>query len=82
MTAADRSVITVRVKPRAHRDEVRRDASGEFEVRIAAPPAEGAANERLLRVLAEHLGIARTRLRIVSGRGSRLKRIAVDAPPG
>lgn len=81
MAGAGRS-ISVRVRPRAHRDEVRPGADGCLEVRIAAAPVRGAANKRLVRILAEHLGVAPSRLRIVSGRGARLKRIAIKPRSG
>lgn len=79
MSPAGRTV-TVRVKPRAHRDEVRAGADGTLEVRVTAPPADGKANERMLRLLARHLGVAPTHLRIVSGHRGRLKRVLVDPP--
>lgn len=75
-------LITVRVKPRAHRDEIRAGAAGELEIRVAAVPIGGAANERLLRVLADYLDIPASRLRIVSGRTGRRKRIAIRDAPG
>lgn len=79
MSAGGRT-ITVSVKPRAHRDEVRTAADGRLEVRVTAPPANGAANARMLRVLARHLGVAPTHLRIAAGHRGRHKRVVVIAP--
>lgn len=70
-------LVTVRVKPRAGRDEIVGVRDGTLEVRIAAPPAQGAANARLLRVLADYYGVAPSAVRLVAGRSSRLKRISV-----
>jgi uncharacterized protein YggU (UPF0235/DUF167 family) len=50
---------------------------GAILVRLAAPPVEGAANEALIALIAESLGIARRAVRIVSGDRSRRKRLAV-----
>ncbi len=73
--------ITVRLTPRAGRDAI--DGWGEdagqrvLRVRVAAPPADGRANEALVRVLAEALGVARSRVAIVSGRRSRAKVVEI-----
>jgi hypothetical protein len=45
----------------------------EIRVRIAAPPVDGAANDALVRFLAERLGVARSAIRLVSGRSGRRK---------
>ena len=56
-----------------------RDADGrdELEVRVAEAPADGAANEAVVRLLAKALGISRSELSIVAGATSRHKRIAI-----
>jgi uncharacterized protein YggU (UPF0235/DUF167 family) len=47
-------------------------------VRVAAPPVEGAANQALVRVLAEELGVARRSVRLVAGAAGRQKLIVVE----
>jgi uncharacterized protein YggU (UPF0235/DUF167 family) len=47
-------------------------------VRVAAPPVEGAANQALVRVLAEELGLARRSVRLVAGAAGRQKLIVVE----
>jgi uncharacterized protein YggU (UPF0235/DUF167 family) len=46
---------------------------GALAVRLAAPPADGAANEELVALLARVLGIARGNVVITRGHGSRTK---------
>jgi uncharacterized protein YggU (UPF0235/DUF167 family) len=46
-------------------------------VRVAAPPAGGAANRELLAIVASALGIARSDLELASGARGRDKRIRV-----
>jgi uncharacterized protein len=53
------------------------DGREELEVRVAAAPADGAANEAVVKLLAEALGISRAEVRIVSGASSRHKRVAI-----
>jgi len=74
--------LTVRVVPRSSRNAVQgRDADGILHVRVTAPPAEGAANVAVEKLLARLLGVPRTSLSLASGRKARLKRfdIPLDA---
>jgi hypothetical protein len=54
---------------------------GALRARVTAPPADGAANEALCRLLARDLGLARRAVRIVSGASSRRKVVEADADP-
>jgi uncharacterized protein (TIGR00251 family) len=76
------AILPVRVTPRSARPGIgawRAGADGreELEVRVAAAPADGAANEAVLRLLAKSLGVSRSDLAIIVGETSRHKRIAV-----
>jgi uncharacterized protein YggU (UPF0235/DUF167 family) len=51
---------------------------GVLRVRVAAPPIEGAANQALLRVLADELGVARRAVRLVAGAAGRQKLVVVE----
>jgi uncharacterized protein YggU (UPF0235/DUF167 family) len=46
-------------------------------VHVAAAPADGAANEAVVVLLAKALGISRSELSILSGAVSRHKRVAI-----
>ena len=48
-----------------------------LEVRLAAPPVDGAANTELLSVLSEALGIPRRDLELAQGASGRRKRILI-----
>ena len=65
--------IEVLVKPRASRDSIEGWREGVLVVRLGAPPVGGAANRALLRLLAGKTGIAKGRVRIVSGEKGRNK---------
>jgi uncharacterized protein (TIGR00251 family) len=70
--------LVVRVQPRARRDEVAGRHGDAIKVRLAAPPAAGAANEALVRFLAERLGVTRSAVRLVAGGASRRKIVAIN----
>ena len=75
------SELLIRAKPRASRSEVlgvRRSPSGEaLEVRVAAPPVDGAANTELLATLSRALGVPGRDLELARGEASRMKRVRV-----
>lgn len=73
-------LLSVRVTPRSARPGVgewKSDPGGRpyLEVRVAAAPTDGAANDELVRLLAKALGLPKSSLRIASGQSARLKRI-------
>jgi uncharacterized protein (TIGR00251 family) len=51
---------------------------GVIKIRIAEPAAENAANEELVDFVAKVLGVSKRSVRIVSGRISRRKVLAID----
>ena len=51
---------------------------GVLRARVGAPAVEGAANNALIRLIAETLGVARRDVRIVAGATSRQKLVVVD----
>jgi len=66
-------VLTVHVVPRASRSEVVGMHGDAVRIRLAAPPVDGAANEELVRFLAERLGVPRAAVTIAAGHTSRRK---------
>jgi len=66
----------VRVKPGASRDEVRIE-DGVVQLRVTAPPADGAANEAVLRLLAVALGRPPRDLTLLRGATARIKLIGI-----
>jgi len=70
-------VFTVRVQPRASRDEVAGVMDGAMKVRLQAPALEDRANLALCEYLAQLLKTPKSAVRILSGDRSRIKRIAI-----
>ena len=76
------SLLAIRVTPRSARPGVgewKSDPAGRpfLEVRVAAAPADGAANAEVVKMLAKALDLAKGDVRIVSGETARLKRLEV-----
>jgi uncharacterized protein len=70
--------LSIRLTPRADREEVTGFEGDTLRVRVTAPPVDGRANEALTRLLASRLGIARGAVRVVAGQASRSKVVAID----
>jgi uncharacterized protein (TIGR00251 family) len=70
--------FAVRVVPRASRSAVEGVHGDALKVRLAAPPVDGAANEALVALLADALGVRPRAVRIVHGTTARTKVIEVD----
>jgi uncharacterized protein (TIGR00251 family) len=70
--------LRLRVQPRASRNEVVGLSGDQIRVRIAAPPVDGAANDTLVRFLADRLGVPRSSLVMTAGTGSRSKVVLVE----
>jgi uncharacterized protein len=60
-------------------DRVDGVVDGVLRARVTAPAVEGAANNALIRLLAEELAVAKRDVRIVAGAQSRQKLVVVDA---
>jgi hypothetical protein len=85
--AADGGVrLMVRVTPRGGRDAIdglRRDADGRaaLAVRVCAAPADGAANESLIRLIARAARLAPGAVTIMRGESGRNKQVWLAGDP-
>jgi len=69
--------IIVSVKPHAKKDHIEAVGEGRYDAQIKAVPAEGKANDALIKLLADYFDITRSRIKIVSGVSSRKKIIEI-----
>jgi len=69
--------ISVRVKPNSRVEGVVTSDDGVVTVRVAAPPAEGKANERLISLLAAHFNVPKSRISIKRGASGRKKIVEI-----
>jgi uncharacterized protein (TIGR00251 family) len=69
--------LKVRVVPRASRSVVMGEHDGALRVRVAAPPVEGAANDELVRTLADALRLPARNIEIIGGHTSKNKLVRI-----
>ena len=65
--------LAIKVQPRASLNEIGEPLGNELRVKVTAPPVDSAANEAVLRLLAERLDCARNQVELVRGHTSRHK---------
>jgi uncharacterized protein len=70
-------ILDVRVTPRASRSQIAGTRNDTLLVRLCAPPVDGAANDELIKLLADALDIPKRNIDIVSGHRSRSKRVRI-----
>lgn len=75
----ERSSVKIRVKvvPNAKTEEVIKEGDG-FLVRVKEPAKEGRANNAVIRLLAEHFGVPKGSIIILSGLKSRNKSVEIS----
>ena len=72
---ADGVLLSVKLQPRASANEIGDALGNELRIKVTAPPVDAAANEALLKLLAQHLDCPRNRVELVRGHTSRHKTI-------
>ena len=74
----ERATIIVQVQPNASQNKLVGFADGVLQLKIAAPPVKGKANQELIKFLSDILGVARSNLTIEKGATSKRKVIAIE----
>jgi uncharacterized protein len=69
--------FSVRVQPRASRDEIAGVIDGALKIRLCAPAVDNRANVALVEFLASVLKTSKSAVRIRSGEQSRTKRVEI-----
>ena len=70
-------MLAVKVQPRAAANQVVDVMGNELRIKVTAPPVDSAANEALIRFLAERLDCGRNQIDLVRGGTSRHKVIKI-----
>ena len=70
---SDGVLLSVKLQPRAPVNEICQPLGRELRIKVTAPPVDAAANESLLRFLADKLDCPRNRAELLHGHKSRHK---------
>jgi uncharacterized protein len=71
-------ILTVKVIPRARKNEIAGYENGVLKVRLHAVPEKGKANEELIDFLAEEFDLPKSSITLVKGKTSRLKHLKIE----
>jgi uncharacterized protein (TIGR00251 family) len=72
---ADGVLLSVKLQPRASANEIGEALGNKLRIKVTAPPVDAAANEALVKLLAQHLDCPRNRVELVRGHTSRHKTV-------
>ena len=78
--------LTVRLTPNGGRDaidglEAAADGEEHLKVRVSAVPEKGKANQALIAFLSKKLGLAKSKLSLISGETQRKKILRIESAP-
>jgi uncharacterized protein len=75
------ATLALKIQPRARQNAILGPLGSELRISLTAPPVDDAANEALVRFLADQLGCARNQIEIIRGRTSRRKTVRIRNLP-
>lgn len=70
-------LLRLRVSPGARKAMIKGVHGGALKLSVTEPPEKGRANEGVLELLADSLGIPQRQIELVSGHGSQDKRVKI-----
>ena len=71
-------MIEVKVEPRSSRRQISGIMDNDIlKVKLTAPPVDGSANEQLIELISETIGIRKSQIKIVRGQSSKRKLIEI-----
>ncbi len=71
-------ILTVHVKPGAKQDRIERIDEDTFKVHTRARAEKGRANQAMIDILSQELGIKKTDIEIVRGHTTRIKQVKIN----
>jgi hypothetical protein len=73
-------ILNLRVVPRSKKDGIAGVHGDCLRVRIAAPPVDGRANQRLVEFLAREFGVPKREVTLLTGDTGQRKRVSITGP--
>jgi uncharacterized protein (TIGR00251 family) len=75
--SANGLILPVRAQPNGRKNAIKGEHAGSLKVVVTAPPEDGRANEAVVEVLREVLGLKRSQIQLLSGATSREKKVLI-----
>jgi len=69
------TLLSVKLQPRASKNEIGGPLGDELKIKVTAPPVDAAANQALIELLADTLDCSRAKVELLRGQTSRHKTI-------
>ncbi len=69
--------LSIKVQPRASRNEIGEPLGDELKIKVTAPPVDSAANQAVIELLAKQFKVGRGSVQIVRGQTSKHKTIFI-----
>ena len=76
----DDLILSLRIQPRAAKNEFAGPYNDQYKLRIKAPPVDGKANGEVIAFLAKQFGVPRGEIKLESGETGRNKRVRIHKP--
>lgn len=73
--------VYVKVVPGSSRDRIVGELGDTLKIAVSAPPEGGKANDAVIKLLVETLGLSRQNVTILSGHGNPRKQVAISGLP-
>ena len=70
--------ILAEVKPNSKQLKIEKITEAVFKIHLTAPAKDGKANQQLIKILADYLGIAKSLITIKSGKSAKTKIIIIN----
>lgn len=71
-------LISLSIIPRSSKNEILPQKDGSYKIKITAPPVDGEANKKLIKMISEYFDVAKSCVTIVKGETGKKKIIEID----
>ena len=70
--------IYAKVIPKSSQNKIEKISDSEYKIWTTAPPTDGKANEAVLKILADFIGVSKSRIVIIAGKTAKTKIIEIN----
>jgi uncharacterized protein len=70
--------IELKVIAKAKKENVEKISEYSYKIKVSSPPEKGKANDKVIELLSDALGVKKNSIKIISGKTSKRKIIEID----